>query len=481
MASLFDLTLTVTYFGILLGFGILIANVLKKRKIPDTFFLLLLGLVLGPTLAFNPIISQYININLVDVGAMGNIPDFLRILALILIVFSGTFKLSFSLFKRVSGLSIKLAVIGVVFSTIFLGFVAHLIFGIELVFAMLLGAVISGTGSGVIFAFEDVLPKSRKALSVLKIESVFNSPLTVLLPLIFLDVVALEPGALFTPLVYLSQFWEMIAAGAGTGLLIGVFVAIMLKRMQREYGALLLFAVALITYALAENIGGSGILAVAVCGLVAGKMLVKHKEEIGGFDDQISEMLRISVFTLFGAQVTLLFGLHELFLILVFFTISIFLRPIFLMLTLGGVRHNFSRSDLALMSFVAPKGIAAAAMAPIIAASVIALGSSIVGIELLAERMVNIIFVVIMLSILLSSILAKIISHRQLKNGCKGKKIERMIEKKVKKIKPLEQKKELLMAVAENKIEKTKNESTQQILEKLEEKEEDRGNKKKKK
>lgn len=151
------------------------------------------------------------------------------------------------------------------------------------------------------------------------------------------------------------------------------------------------------------------------------------------------------------------------------------------MLTLGGVRHNFSRSDLALMSFVAPKGIAAAAMAPIIAASVIALGSSIVGIELLAERMVNIIFVVIMLSILLSSILAKIISHRQLKNGCKGKKIERMIEKKVKKIKPLEQKKELLMAVAENKIEKTKNESTQQILEKLEEKEEDRGNKKKKK
>ena len=474
MASPFDLTLTVTYFGILLGFGIIIASILRKRRIPDTFFLLLLGLVLGPTLALNPFVLQYVNLGegIVNVASMGDIPDFLRILALILIVFSGTFKLSFSLFKRVSGMSIKLAVVGVLFSTIFLGFAAHLIFNIELVFAMLLGAVISGTGSGVIFAFEGILPKSGKALSILKIESIFNSPLTVLLPLIFLDVVALEPGALFSPLIYLSQFWQMIAAGAGTGLLVGVFVAILLKRMQKQYGALLLFAVAIITYALSENIGGSGILAVAICGLVAGKMLVKHKEDVGGFDDQISEMLRIAVFTLFGAQVSLFFGFQELQMILLFFAISVFLRPVFLVLTLGGARHQFTKSDLALMSFVSPKGIASAAMAPIVAATVVSIASGVPNIESIATMMVNVIFVVIMLSILLSTIVAKVISHRQLKGNHKG--IEKVAEKEMKKVKSPKKKKEVLMAASEMKTEKQKNKSIQEVLEQLEDKQENK-------
>ncbi|MFH1444863.1 MAG: cation:proton antiporter [Nanoarchaeota archaeon] len=477
MASPFDLTLTVTYFGILLGVGILIANVLKKRKIPDTFFLLLLGLVLGPTIALNPIVMQYIDLGsgIVNVSAMGEIPDFLRILALILIVFSGTFKLSFSLFKRVSGVSINLAIVGVLFSTVVLGFSAYLIFQIDFVIALLLGAVISGTGSSVIFAFEDVLPKSKKALSVLKIESVFNSPLTVLLPFIFLDVVALEPGALFTPLVYISQFWEMIAAGAGTGLLVGVFIAIFLKRMERGYGALLLFAVAIITYALSENIGGSGILAVAVCGLVAGKMLVKHKNEVGEFDDQISEMLRIAVFTMFGAQVTLWMPMKELAMILLFFLITVMIRPIFVMSVLGKLRKELTRSDLILMNFVAPKGIAAAAMAPIVVASIISLAN----LTVLADRLVNIIFVIIMLSILLSTIIAKIISYNQLKgSSCNSKKAERVIEKKVKKTKNPEKKKELLMDASEKKTEKQKKESTQALLDKLEEKEEFKGKRK---
>ncbi|RLJ08897.1 MAG: hypothetical protein DRP15_04430, partial [Candidatus Aenigmatarchaeota archaeon] len=86
-----DVTLSITYFAFLLGFGVIVANLLKKIKIPDTFFLLLLGLLLGPTVFANPWVQQYMNITLVDINAMGGIPDFLRVLALILIVFTGTF------------------------------------------------------------------------------------------------------------------------------------------------------------------------------------------------------------------------------------------------------------------------------------------------------------------------------------------------------------------------------------------------------
>ncbi len=400
------ISLAVTYFAILLGFGVLIANLLKKRNIPDTFFLLLLGLLFSPTFFTHPVVMQYISIELIDVSSMGNIPDFLRILALILVVFTGTFNLNFRIFKRYSAISLKLALVGVLFNTVFLGIVAHLMFGIDLIFAFLLGAVISGTGSGVIFAFESALSKSRRALTIMKVESIFNSPISVLVPLIFLDLATLTPGAMIEPMRYLTQFWLMITAGVGTGLIIGLSVSRIFKGILKEYSPLLLFAVALITYALATGVGGSGILAVAICGLVAGNFSISSKEEkekIIRFEDQLSETLRISVFTLLGAQVTLIMGLPEFAMIIIFFVLVVMFRPIFLLSLLGDLKKKFSRLDIVLMSFIAPRGLPAAAMIPIVATVAIAAGQ-----PAMADLMVNIVFTVILLSVLLSTVVAKI-------------------------------------------------------------------------
>jgi len=397
-----DLTLTVAYFAFLLGLGILLANLLKKRRIPDTFFLLLLGLVLGPTLYLNPYVMYYVNVTLVDISKMGAIPDFLRLLALIFVVFTGTFNLGFRAFKRFSNVSVNLALVGVIFNTIVLGTIAHFLFGLEIVYSLLMAAVISGTGTGVVFAFEDVLKGSRKAMNILKVESIFNSPLSVLLPIIFLGLVAIEPGALFEPMKYVSQFWLMIAAGIGTGIILGLAVSKILKSMLKQYTALLLFAIALITYALAEVVGGSGMLAVAICGLIAGDLAIPGKKDVRRFDDHLSELLRISVFTLLGAQVALLMSPYELMTAVVFFLIVFFIRPVFLIPTLGKTRRELSRRDMILLSFVTPRGLSAAAMAPIVAAALLAVGQP----QLIAAKIVNIIFIVILLSILFSSVVA---------------------------------------------------------------------------
>jgi len=407
----FDITLTVTYFAFLLGFGVIIANLLKKARIPDTFFLLLLGLVLGPTVFMNPLVMKYINIVLVDISAMGTVPDFLRILALILVVFTGTFNLRWKVFKRFSDVSVNLALVGVIFSTVFLGLFAHLLFGINPVYALLLGAVVSGTGTGVLYAFEHSLSKSKKALNVIKLESIFNSPLTVLLPIIFLDLVVMEPGALLEPLKYLAQFWQMIVAGVGTGIIIGFAVSRIMKGMLKEYSSLILFSIALITYALAENVGGSGMLAVAVCGLIAGNLVLsdREKDEVKTFEDQLSEMLRISVFTLLGAQVMLPLNLNVLFVSFVFFLVVFVSRPIFLIPTLGKERKKFTKRDIVLMSFVAPRGLAAAAMAPIVASILTGIGAPEVG-----NQIVNIIFFVILFSVLFSTIVAAIMGTERI-------------------------------------------------------------------
>lgn len=421
------ISLTVTYFAILLGFGVLVANLLKKWNIPDTFFLLLLGLLFSPTFISHPVVTQYISIKLVDVQAMGNIPDFLRILALILVVFTGTFNLNFRIFKRYSAISLKLALMGVLVNTLLLGGIAHLMFNIDLLFAFLFAAVISGTGSGVIFAFEAALHKSRRALTIMKVESIFNSPISVLVPLILLDLLFLAPGAIIEPMKYLSQFWLMITAGVGTGLIIGLSVSRLFKGIREEYTPLLLFAIALITYALAMGVGGSGMLAVAICGLVAGNFSISKKEEkerIIRFEDQLSEMLRISVFTLLGAQVTLLMGMQEFVLIFLFFMLMVIIRPIFLLSMMGGMKRKFSRLDIVLMSFIAPRGLPAAAMVPIIAAAVISVGQ-----PAMAESIVNIVFMVILLSVLFSTVVAKIGSMERFQKDTKKHEDEKEPEK----------------------------------------------------
>ncbi|MEE9405901.1 MAG: cation:proton antiporter [Candidatus Aenigmarchaeota archaeon] len=414
-----DIVTTVTYFAFLLGFGVIIANICRKYGVPDAFFLLMLGLLMGPTVFNNPAISNMFTFVLVDVTAMGSVPDFLRVLALIMIVFTGAFNLSFSAFKKFSNVSVNLAIIGVIFNTIILGVVAHLIFGIDWVYSFLLAAVIGGTGTGVLLAFENILSKSRKAIAILKIESIFNAPLTVLLPIIFLDLVVLQPGALFEPMRYATQFWMMVASGVGTGIIIGLAVSKVMKGMLRQYTPLLLLAVALITYTLAEIIGGSGMLAVAVCGILAGNLVFREKKEVRAFEDQLSEMLRISVFTLLGAQIMFTLTMTQTLMVLVFFVAVFLFRPIFVYPTLGkDIRKDLSRKEMMLVSFVAPRGLAAAAMAPIVATVIIGIGYPVV-----ANVILNIIFLIVLLSVLFSSIVA-IMMREKLPAELAGEKVE---------------------------------------------------------
>lgn len=424
-----DLTMTVACFGLLLGIGVILASILKKKGIPDTFFLLILGLILGPTLYLNPYIMYHINIILVDVSHMGAIPDFFRLLALIFIVFTGTFNLGFRAFKKFSNTGINLAIIGVIFNTLVLGVIAHLLFGMELVFSFILAAIVSGTGVSVIFTFEDVLKGNKKALNILKIESIFNSPLSVLLPLIFLGLVAIEPGALFEPMLYLSQFWLMVAAGVGTGIIMGLVVSKILRSVIKQYTALMFFAVALITYAMAELVGGSGMLAVAICGLIAGDLAIPGRRDVERFDDHLSELLRISVFTLLGAQVALFLSPQDLMIAFVFFLAVFFIRPVFLIPALGKKRKEFIRRDIILLSFVAPRGVSAAAMAPLAAAAIIAAGQ----VSGIAVQIINITFIVILLSILFSTVVAAFLQRTQTPKEKKSKDVLSSLEKSTEK------------------------------------------------
>lgn len=454
MVDVSPVILTVTFFAFILGFGILVADLLKKRRLPDSFFLLLLGLVLGPTFFAHPAVTQYVDIALVDVSQMGILPDFLRILALILIVFTGMFNVSLTAFRRFSDTSLNLAFIGPIVTAIILGITANAIFGLDWIFAFLLGAIISGSSAAVLRAFEATLSKSKKAYTILNLESILNGPVSVLLPILILDLILLDQGALIEPLKYASEFWLLIAAGAGTGLITGFGAVRFISRMRKEYSALLLFAIALIAFALAENIGGSGLLAVAIAGLIIGNTAFKDKKEVKRFDDYFSEMLRISVFVLLGAQVMLFITLEQFVATLLFLVVVLLARLVFLVPLLWRRRQEFTATDLILLAFVAPKGLEAAATAPIVVAAVARLGGGIGGDSVyagIANEMINIIFLITLLTILVSTVVARLISNRLAQEK---QKINRAQEKS----------KDRMFAPPEAAMEKQKGEATAPLL-----------------
>ncbi|MCJ7817178.1 MAG: cation:proton antiporter [Candidatus Aenigmarchaeota archaeon] len=408
--------IAITYFAILLGLGVLIANFFKKRKVPDSIFLIFLGLLLGPTVLGNPVVSQYIKISPIDISAMGAVPDFLRTLALILIVFTGMFNVGLRVFKKTSGTSVNFAILGVLVNTALLGTAAHFIFGLDWVFALLLGGVVSGTADAIIFTFDAVLDKDyRRIMTVLKTEAVFNSPICILLPLVFLDFVALQPGAILEPMAYFSKFVLMMIGGVGAGIILGLAFSKFAKSMAEDYTVLLMLSIALITYAAAEFVGGSGILAVAVCGLIVGDMSFHEKEDVKRFDDHFSEMLRIAVFTFLGAQVSLAFGMADILPIIIFFIAVVLARPIFVNIILGKDRKNYTRQEKFVMSFVAPRGIDAAAMAPIVAAALIASGQP--QAVAAAPNIMNMVVVVIILTVLFSTFMAKFAASNRFAGG----------------------------------------------------------------
>jgi NhaP-type Na+/H+ or K+/H+ antiporter len=168
--------------------------------------------------------------------------------------------------------------------------------------------------------------------------------------------------------------------------------------MLKEYSALIIFSIALLTFGLAESVGGSGMLAVAVSGFIVGNLGFPHKEKVSEFQNELSDMLRISVFTMLGAQIFL--DPNPLLLLVEFlFAIFVFvIRPIFVTYLAKDFEGEVGYEGFTLLKLMGPRGISAAAMAPIAA---VALGDG---------RIMNLVFMVIFFSVLMSSVVAKLVS-----------------------------------------------------------------------
>lgn len=372
-----------TFIGLVLLLGIVCTIIALRTKISSVLLLLVVGIILGnitysgrKLIAFSPETVATVSV-----------------LAIAIIVFDGASRLKLKEFDEFAMTSAKLSVLFLLLSMVGVSLFAHFLLGFNLFNSLILGALMAGTAPEVVFSvFENL---KTKAIEVLEIESIVNTPLVFIIPFIILDfqrtVGAVVFGKFFEQIL---PFFQQIFVGIGSGVVIGLIV---FKIMRRYYSSIIspiaIATAALLTYGLSESIGGNGVLGVTTLGIMFGTVYIKEKTELESFSGILSNILKILVFIFVGMMINIYLGTHVLILSLALFMLILFLRFISIQLSLG---KEYNAKEKLFMTFVSPKGVAVATVALIF--STLAFPG--------AQNLIDVTLLIMFYSILVSSIFA---------------------------------------------------------------------------
>ena len=209
---------------------------------------------------------------------------------------------------------------------------------------------------------------------------------------------------------------QQIITGLGTGVFFGIIVfRFMRKFYSDKLSPLTLITSSLLTYILAENLGGNGVLAVTVFGIFFGNVRVKKKLELKGFSTMLSKVLEILVFILIGFLLPINIGLPFIIRSLLLFAIMIILR--FATLEIIYLHGDLNLKERIFMSLNCSKGIAVAVVAFILSNYVLNLPVIVEGVKTInqvplityagGKIILDLMILFLLYSIILSSLMAK--------------------------------------------------------------------------
>ncbi|MBR9677358.1 hypothetical protein GOV04_04410 [Candidatus Woesearchaeota archaeon] len=347
--------LYLTYLSIIIIVGIIATIIASKIKIPEVIVLIFAGMVIG-------------NITVNGAPLIGFPLEFitaLSLLALVIIVFDASSRLKLKEFDDFSLRVVKLTIAFIVLTIAFLSVSTYYLFNISNVFyTLIFASLMAGTSPDTVLSmFKE---GTNKCVELLKIESIINTPFIVLLPFLLIDLMQDIVSPTFSTLVDgLAPFLLQIVVGIGAGVLVGIVALKLMKKTYSErLSPLMLIAVALITYILAENLNGSGVLAVTTTGLMFGSVYVREKAQLQEFSQLFSSFLEIMVFVLIGLLIKIPFEIMFYLKSALLFLIFLLIRFIAVNISLTAGQYNFK--ERLFISLNTSKGIAVAVVVSIL-------------------------------------------------------------------------------------------------------------------
>ena len=317
-----------------------------KFGIPVLLLFLMLGLLCG---------SRYDGF----ASRWGWMVENISTIALIFIMFYGGFGTRWKSARPIAVEAGLLATVGVALTAVFVGLFCHFVLGWSSLESFLMGAVISSTDAATVFS----ILRSRKlglknnSAPLLEVESGSNDPMSYMLTAVILS---LFNGDI-TAAGIVWQIFSQIAFGVAAAMLISYGAKFLLKRIsfQRNgFDMLLFIAIALVSYALPDLIGGNGYLSAYIVGIVLGNTEFPERKPLVSFFDAITSLMQIVIFFLLGMLAIPSHLFHSLLpALIIFLFLTLAARP----LAVAGVLVPFRKyhfKQLGLISFVGLRGAA---------------------------------------------------------------------------------------------------------------------------
>lgn len=339
-------TNALTNLSFLLIIGIAISLLADSLKLPRILLLLLTGILLG-----NIYIEGSQLISIPETLTLG-----IAIFSLIMIVFSGTITLKIKDVDIESGPALKLLFLFMTLNLLLITPFSILFFGTSLIgvtAAIILAIISSGTDAASVFS---ISKNNTSIYNLLRIEAIVNTPIIVVIPLIFVKIVQEGYGSLTKAVLEKSMdILKLFIIGIGTGIVIGIILFKTLKKItDKNDQQVLLFSGAFLTYVLAEAMGGDGIVAVATLGIIFATYYTRLSTT--NYSVITARALEILVFLLLGISIKIPLNAKFLLESIIIFLLLLLSRYLAVRFTLK--KEEFTGIERLTAFLVMPKGIA---------------------------------------------------------------------------------------------------------------------------
>ena len=396
--------LTIAIIGLLIFTAHLFSEIFSRKRIPDVLFLIIIGLLIGPVFHW------------ISPESLGNAGSLFSGITLVTILFESGTQLRFSALKGSFKGALKLTALNFVFSAVAVWLVGWLLLDIDPVVSMILGCVLGGTASAVVIPIVRQMRMSEKPATMLILEAAIGNVFSIVLALALMQAIQsrhVEIGAI------LGDIFSSFILATVMGLLGAIFWALILDQVRNiKYSILTTPAFVFIIYGLNEWMGFSGAIAALAFGIGMANIDSIYNSWLKRFIKKVPVNLNETERSLFSELVLLLKTFFFIYVGISIqlkqwqpFVIGLGISILLFIIRIPAVRFAISKKEgipekeIVFMSALNPKGLTAAVLAT---QALIYIPDTEV-----AMFVKNIVFSVILSSIVINSILIPLIDKEK--------------------------------------------------------------------
>lgn len=247
-------------FAIIGVIGIVLGRLSEILKIPDVILYLIAGILVGPAV-----------LNIIDMNSFSVANNYILTFGSAYILFEGGKEINLRVLNKVKISVGMLATVGVLLSTIVVGFISSKVFNLPIMTALLLGSVIASTDpAALIPVFRQVDIKDKIKQTVVS-ESAFNDAVAAILVSTLLGVVT---SGEFSAMESMKELLIAAGVGIGVGVIVGYLLTVFMSDKKigvfHSYAPIISILKVGLAYEISVHLGGSGYMAVFIAGLISG-------------------------------------------------------------------------------------------------------------------------------------------------------------------------------------------------------------------